>query len=67
MESAIPEPVASLKPSKWDSIAKKSVHKKNDRGDTIVIYLEGTSHERPLSDDDFIKISPYLKLVSLEP
>jgi hypothetical protein len=63
MESKIPEPVVSPKPSKWGSIAKKSVQKKNDRGDTIVIYLEGTSHERPLSDDDFIKISPHLKLV----
>ena len=52
-----------MKASKWNSIAKNSVQKKNDRGDTIVIYLEGTSHERPLSDDDFIKISPFLKLV----
>jgi hypothetical protein len=63
MESQIPEHIISIQSSKWGSIAKRSVQKKNDRGDTIVIYLEGTSLERPLSDDDFINISPYLKLV----
>lgn len=57
--------MSALKPSRWEALAKKSVYKKNDRGDTIVISLEGTSQERQLSDDDFIKISPFLKSVRL--
>ena len=49
--------------SRWDVLARKCVQKKNDKGDTIVIFLEGNGRDRFLSDEDFVKISPHLKSV----
>jgi hypothetical protein len=63
MDPTASSEVSVSKSSRWDVVARKSVQKKNDRGDTIVIALEGTSQERPLCDEDFIKISPFLKSV----
>jgi hypothetical protein len=50
--------------TRWESqIAIKSVHRRNDKGDSIIINLEGNSYDRPFSDDDIVKIAPYLKQV----
>lgn len=44
----------------FEKIARDCVRKKDERGEQIVISLDGRKRDRPLKDGDFVGIAPYL-------
>lgn len=64
MGVAAPRPcvtlMAAAQAPRYEKIARECVRKKDERGEQIVIALDGRKRDRPLKDEEFQCIAQYL-------
>eukprot|EP00960_Hanusia_phi_P034758 751271-Hanusia_phi.AAC.2 len=46
--------------ARLQQIAKESVRKKDERGENLIISLDGRKRDSPLKDEDFVALAPHL-------
>mmetsp|Transcript_2841 Transcript_2841/g.9545 ORF Transcript_2841/g.9545 Transcript_2841/m.9545 type:complete len:1253 (-) Transcript_2841:117-3875(-) len=46
--------------ARLQQIAKESVRKKDDRGENLIISLDGRKRDAPLKDEDFVALAPHI-------